>query len=144
MTVTGTPAALARGDGDAHAPGRGRESSAAPAPVLQTLRTGQPMLMSIRSAPASATIAGGRAHHVGVLAEELDRDGVLVGMEPQQLAQRALVAVVDAEARDHLRDREAGAVAARLEADEPVADPGERREQHAVGDLDVADPETGR
>ena len=32
-------------------------SSAAPAPVLQTLRTGQPMLMSIRSAPASATIA---------------------------------------------------------------------------------------
>ena len=95
------------------------------------------------SAPASATIAGRRAHHLGVLAEELDRDRVLVGMQPQQLAQRALVAVVQAEARDHLRDREAGAVAARLQADEPVADPRQRREQHAVGDLDVADAERG-
>ena len=35
----------------------------------------------------------------------------------------------------------AGAVAARLEADEPVADAGERREQHAVGDFDAPDLE---
>ena len=69
---------------------------------------------------------GRRAHHLGVLAEELDRDRVLVGVDPQQLAQGALVAVVQAEARDHLGDREAGAVAARLQADEPVADPGQR------------------
>ncbi len=31
--------------------------SAAPAPVLQTLGTGQPMLRSMRSAPRSATVA---------------------------------------------------------------------------------------
>jgi hypothetical protein len=30
-------------------------------------------------------------------------------------------------------------VAARLEADEPVADPRQRREQDSVDDLDVAD-----
>ena len=35
----------------------GSSSRAAPAPVLHTLRTGQPMLRSIRSAPASAAIA---------------------------------------------------------------------------------------
>jgi hypothetical protein len=35
----------------------GSRSSAAPAPVLQTFGTGQPMLMSKRSAPAAATVA---------------------------------------------------------------------------------------
>ena len=84
---------------------------------------------------------GGRpAHHPGIGAEELDRRRVLVGMDPQQLVQRPLVAVVDRVAGDHLRDREPGTVAARLQAYEPVADPGERRQQHPVGDLDVADP----
>ena len=62
-------------------------------------------------------------------------------MQPQQLPQRALVAVVQAEAGDHLGDRKAGAVAARLQADEPVADPGKRGEHHPVVELDVADPE---
>ena len=41
---------------------------------------------------------------------------------------RALVAVLDAEARDHLGDRQPGAMALCLQAHEPVADPGERRE----------------
>ena len=40
----------------------------------------------------------------------------------QQLVERLAVAVVDREARDHLRDREPGAVALGLQAHEPVAD----------------------
>ena len=44
------------------------------------------MLMSIRSAPAAATRLGGRGHHVGVVAEQLHRHRVLVGVDPQQLA----------------------------------------------------------
>ncbi len=85
----------------------------------------------------------GRSHHLRVLPEELHRDGVLVRMEPKQLLQGALVAVVEPEARDHLRDGQARSVAARLEAHEPVPDPRQGSEQHAVGDLDVADAEGG-
>ena len=81
------------------------------------------------------------AHHLGVVAEKLHRDRVLVGVDPHQLAQRALVAMVQAEAGDHLRDGEARTVAFRLQAHEPVADPGERREQDAIGEFDVGDPE---
>ena len=99
------------------------------------------MLMSIRSAPASATIAGGRAHHLGILAEELDRDRVLVGMQAEQLLKGALVAVVEREARDHLRDGQARPVPPRLQPHEPVPDPRQGGEQDAVGDLDVADAE---
>ena len=84
-----------------------------------------------------------RAHDVGVVAEELDGDRparALVGMDAQQLAHRLLVAVVDGEARDHLRHRQPGPVALGLQAHEPVADPGQGREQHPVGDLDGPDP----
>ena len=49
------------------------------------------------------------------------------------------VPVVDGEARDHLADRQPGAVALGLQAHEPVADPGQRREHHAVGDRQVPD-----
>jgi hypothetical protein len=45
------------------------------------------------------------------VAEQLHRHGVLVGVDPQQLAQRALIAVMDREARDHLRNGQPGAVA---------------------------------
>ena len=79
-----------------------------------------------------------RAHDLGVLAEELDGDrpaGALVGMDAQQLAHRLLVAVVDGEARDHLRHGEPRPVALGLQAHEPVADPGQGREQHPVGHL---------
>ena len=86
---------------------------------------------------------GRRAHHLRVLAEELDRDRVLVGMEAKQLLQGALVPVVEPEARDHLRDGQPGPVPPRLQPHEPVADPGQGGEQDAVGDLDVADPERG-
>ena len=47
--------------------------------------------------------------------------------------------VVDREGRDHLRDREPGAEALGLQAHEPVADAGQRRQHHAVGDLEVPD-----
>src|SRR5688572_32342175 len=60
------------------------------------------------------------AHHVRVVSEELDRDRVLLGMHDEQLLERAAVAMVQREARDHLRDREPGPVAARLESHEPV------------------------
>src|SRR5207302_501765 len=55
-TVTGSPlpSCAARASATARS---GSSSSAAPAPVLHTLGTGQPMLRSIRSAPASATCA---------------------------------------------------------------------------------------
>ena len=66
---------------------------------------------------------------------------MLVGMEAQELAQSALVPVVETKARDHLRDGEAGAVTPGLQTHEPVTDPRQGREQHAVGDLHVADPE---
>ena len=40
---------------------------------------------------------------------------------------------------DHLRDDEPRAVAPRLQAHEPVADPRQRREHHAVGDGQAAE-----
>ena len=58
----------------------------------------------------------------------------LVGVDAQHLGARLLVAVVDPEARDHLRHREPGAVALGLQAHEPVADARQRREHDAVGD----------
>ena len=84
----------------------------------------------------------GGAHHVGVLAEELDGDRparALVGVDDQQLLEGAPVAVVDGVRGDHLADRQAGAVALGLQAHEPVADPGQRREHDAVGDGDAAE-----
>ena len=85
LTVTGRPLPSPRRAAMATALS-GSSSSDAPAPVLQTLRTGQPMLRSIMSAPASATIAAAVAHHLGVVAEELDRDRVLVRVDAQELA----------------------------------------------------------
>ncbi len=102
------------------------------------------MLMSIRSAPAAATCSAAEAITSGSWPEQLHRHRVLVGMDPQQLAQRALVAVVDGEARDHLRDGQAGAVALGLQAHEPVADPGQRRQHDPVGDRDAAEASSCR
>ena len=131
FTVTGRPSPRPR-------PARprgpvGSSSSAAPAPVFRTFFTGQPKLRSISRGPAGRD-RGGLAHHGRVAAEELDRDRPLVGVDPQHLLERAPVAVGDREARDHLGDREPSPVAVRLQAHEPVADPGERRQQHAVRD----------
>ena len=49
----------------------------------------------------------GLAHHVGVVAEELHRDRVLVRVDAQELAHGALVAVLEAEARHHLGHHQA-------------------------------------
>ena len=57
---------------------------------------------------------------------------MLVGVDAQELAHGALVAVGEPEAGDHLGDHQAGAEAARLQAHEPVADAGERREHEPV------------
>ena len=84
-------------------------------------------------------LLGRRGHHVGVVAEQLHRDRVLVGVDPQQLAAGPLVAVVHREARDHLRHDQPGAVALGLQAHEPVADPGQRGEHDAVRDRDPAE-----
>ena len=140
FTVTGRPepSPAARATATARS---GSSSSAAPAPVFTTLRTGQPMLRSIRSAPASATRRRGRAHRVGVRAEELDRDRMLVGMDPQHLVAVRSLPWWSAKLETISETAMPGAVAARLQAHEPVADPGQRREQDAVRDLDVGDPE---
>ena len=138
FTVTGRPEPSLAAFATATAVS-GSLMSAAPAPVFITFGTGQPMFRSRMSAPTFATSRRGRAHDLRVLPEELDRDRPLVGMHDEQLVERLAVAVVDREARDHLGDREPGAVALGLQAHEPVADAGERREHHAVGDRDAAE-----
>src|SRR3954447_10495752 len=66
LTVTGRP--LPRAAARARATARsGSASSAAPAPVLHTLGTGQPMLRSMTSAPASATVSAAEAMTSGSL-----------------------------------------------------------------------------
>ncbi len=74
----------------------------------------------------------GGAHRVRVMAEQLDRERMLVGMDAQELAVGAGVAVLEPEARDHLGDGETGPVALRLQAHEPVADARKRREHEPV------------
>ncbi len=60
FTLTGTSTAAATDSTIAHARA-GSSSSVAPAPVFVTLRTGQPKLMSTRSAPAASTIRAASA-----------------------------------------------------------------------------------
>ena len=142
MTGRPLPRAAARATATARS---GSSSSAAPAPVLQTFGTGQPMLMSIRSAPAAATRSAADAITSGSAPNSWTDDWVLVGVDPQQLSAGPLVAVVHSEARDHLRHRQPGAVALGLQSHEPVADPGQRRQHHAVGDLNAAErPRLGK
>jgi hypothetical protein len=62
-------------------------------------------------------------------------------VDAKQLPDGALVAVMNPEARDHLRDGQPGPVATRLEPNEPIADSGQGRQQDAVGDRYVTDPE---
>ena len=64
---------------------------------------------------------------------------VLVRPDPQ-VAERALVAVVDAGEGDHLRADEPGTEAAALPAERLHADAGHRGENDARGHLDGADP----
>ena len=80
---------------------------------------------------------GRLGHRDRVGAEDLDRERMLVGGDPQ-VAERPLVAVLDPGHRDHLRADEPGAVAAALAAKRLHADAGHRREDEAARDLDAA------
>jgi hypothetical protein len=60
FTLSGTVTAFATDSTIAHAR-VGSSSSVAPAPVFVTFRTGQPKLMSTRSAPAASTIRAASA-----------------------------------------------------------------------------------
>ena len=78
-------------------------------------------------------------HRARLGAEDLDRERMLVGGDAE-VAERALVPVLDPGAADHLRADEAGAEAASLAAERLHADAGHRREDEPRRDLDVADP----
>ena len=78
---------------------------------------------------------GRLGHRDRVGAEDLDRERVLVGGDAQ-VAERALVAVLDPGDRDHLRADEPGAEAAALAPEGLHADAGHRRQDEAGRDLD--------
>ena len=141
LTVTGRPEPSRAASATATAVS-GSPSIAAPAPVLQTFGTGQPMLRSMRSAPARATVAAAERMISGSWPKSWTETGPPArssGWMTQQLVERLAVAVVDGEARDHLRHREPGAVALGLQAHEPVADAGQRRQHDAVRDGQAAE-----
>ena len=137
FTLTGTSTASATASTIAQARS-GSSSSVAPAPVFVTLRTGQPKLMSTRSAPAASTMRAASAISARLRAEDLDRERMLVGGDAQ-VAERPLVPVLDPGAADHLRADEPGAEAASLAAKRLHADACHRRQDEARRDLDVAD-----
>ena len=82
--------------------------------------------------------ARGLGHHAGLGAEDLNRQRMLVGGDPQ-VAERALVLVREPGAADHLRADEPGAEAAALPAEGLHAHACHRREHEAGRDLDVTD-----
>ncbi len=77
-------------------------------------------------------------HRARLRAEDLDRERVLVAGDAE-VAERALVPVLDPGAADHLRADEPGAEAAPLAAERLHADTGHRRQDEARRDLDVPD-----
>ena len=106
----------------------GVASSAAPAPVLQTFGTGQPMLMSIRSAPACRDALGRRAITSGSAPNSWTETGCSFGWIRNSSRQGALVAVVDARSstpspRPPARRRSAWPAAARTSCRSPPAAP---------------------
>ena len=78
-------------------------------------------------------------HHAGLGAEDLNRERMLVGRDPQ-VAERALVPVREPGAADHLRADEPGAEAAALAAEGLHAHARHRREDEPGRDLDGPDP----
>ena len=100
------------------------------------------MLRSIRSAPRSAATAAAERMISGSWPNSWIATGPPARssrVHDEQLVERLAVAVVDRVARDHLATREPGAVALGLQAHEPVADAGQRREHDPVGDRDPAE-----
>ncbi len=78
-------------------------------------------------------------HQLRFRAEDLDGERVLVGCDAQ-VAECALIAVVEAGAADHLGADEPGAEPAALAAKRLHADARHRREHEARWHLDVANP----
>ena len=106
---------------------------------LQHLRDGTSHVQVDQIRAGGGDGRGRIAHHLGIGAEELDRNRPLVGVNAKHLLGRAPIVVSEGVAGDHLRDREPGAVALGLHAHEPVADAGERGEQDTVSELEVGD-----
>jgi len=77
-------------------------------------------------------------HRMGIRAEDLDRERVLVGRDAQ-VAEGPLVAVLDPGCGDHLRADQTGAETASLAPKSLDADPRHRRQHDPGGDLDAAD-----
>ncbi len=145
LVIPGTqPGTQLDGDGQATAAGRRERQRNRQIGVIEQGRAGAG-LADLRDRAAHVdvdqvrarrrdSLRGGR-HHIGIVAEQLDRHRVLIGVDPQQLGAGALVAVVHGKARDHLGHGQAGAVALGLQPHEPVADPGQWRKHDPVGDL---------
>ena len=121
--------------------GVGILDSAAPAPVLQTFGTGQPMLRSMIAAPRWATVSAALRMTSGSCPKSWIEDRALVGVDPQQLVHRLLVAMVDREARHHLADRQPRAVARACRRTNQLPIPASGASSDAVWDLDGPDPE---
>ena len=77
-------------------------------------------------------------HRVGVGAEDLDRERMLVGCDTE-VAERLLVAVLDPGAGDHLGADEPGPETPALAAERLHADARHRREDESRRHLDVVD-----
>ena len=90
------------------------------------------------SAPAASTIRAASAIAARLGAEDLDRQRMLVGRDAQ-VAERALVPVLDPGRRDHLRADETGAEPSSLPPKGLDADAGHRCEHDPRRHLDPAD-----
>ena len=137
FTVTGTSTAPATASTTRQA-SASSSIRCAPAPVFVTFRTGQPKFMSTMSAPAASTMRAASAMARGLGAEDLDRERVLVGRDAQ-VAERALVAVLDPGRGDHLGADETGSEAPSLPPKRLDRDAGHRCEDDPRGYLDGAD-----
>ena len=137
FTVTGTSTAIAIASMIRHA----RSCSSrrcAPAPVSRHLlhRAAEVDVDNVRADLLDHARRIG--HRLGLGAEQLDRERVFVGRDAQ-VAERPLVAVLDARATHHLGADETGSVAPSLPTKRLHADTGHRRQHEPRGHLDRAD-----
>ena len=132
-------------DGHRHRNGRrhGLDDSAGPIGLVEKCRPGSGLCHLLDRA-AEVDIddvragfldhRGGIRHHSRIGAEDLHRQGALVGRDAQ-IAQSALVSVLQTGARDHLGADEPGAKSPSLAPKRLHADACHRRQNQAAGDL---------
>ena len=127
------PAALARRGGHGHS-GVGivqhRRTGAGAADLLD----GAAHVQVDQRSAAFGDDRRGLAHDRRIGAEQLHAGRPFVGVQAQKLGARALVAVGEAVAGDHLGDGQPRPVTLGLQAHEPIADTGQWRQQQAIGD----------